>query len=86
MIGVKEIEKVYERLNSIDHVVMANPMSSEFKSIMTGESKRLFKPPPTAASGGRRQTSVPNGGNNRIRASAGDFPDQETFHLTHLIH
>lgn len=53
MIGKKEIERVYERLNSIEHVVMANPMSSEFKSIMTGESKRLFRPPPTAASGKR---------------------------------
>jgi len=66
---------VYERLNSIDHVVMANPMSSEFKSIMTGESKRLFRPPPTAASGVRRQTSVPNGGNDRVRATAGDITD-----------
>jgi hypothetical protein len=53
MIGDREIEKVYERLNSIEHVVMANPMTTEFKSIMTGESKRLFRPPPTAASGKR---------------------------------
>ena len=75
MIGDREIEKVYERLNSIDHVVMANPMSSEFKSIITGESKRLFRPPPTAASGARRQTSVPNGGNERVGASARDFTD-----------
>ena len=74
MIGEREIEKVYERLNSIEHVVMANPMSSEFKSIMTGESKRLFRPPATAASG-RRQISVPNGVNDRVRASAGDFQD-----------
>ena len=37
MIGEKEIEKVYERLNSIDHVVMPNP-----------QSKKLYKPPTTA--------------------------------------
>jgi hypothetical protein len=45
MIGEREIEKVYERLNSIDHVVLPNPISTEFKSIISGESKRMFKAP-----------------------------------------
>jgi hypothetical protein len=42
MIGEKEIEKVYERLNSIEHVVLPNPVSKDVKSILSGESRRLF--------------------------------------------
>jgi len=65
MIGEKEIEKVYERLNSIDHVVMPN---SQFKSLIGG-SKKMHKTPQTAASKKRSNNEF----KNRLRGSAVEF-------------
>ena len=80
MIGEKEIEKVYERLNSIDHVVMPN---SQFNSF-AGAGKQQYKTPQTAAAKNRINYDV----KNRLRGSAAEIGETngDTFHLTNLLH